>query len=63
MIGGIEANKTSTLTIADLIPEGNKPPTTPIISAWPEETTIKKNRNVTLTATSQDPNNDEIEYV
>lgn len=63
MIGGIEANKTGTLTIADLIPEGNKPPTTPVISAWPEETTIKKNRNVTLTATSQDPNNDEIEYV
>lgn len=49
--------------IQDFIPKDNEPPTNPVIEKWPEETTIKKGRNVTITATSQDPNNDEIEYV
>lgn len=49
--------------IDDFVPKTNQAPIKPTISAWPEEVSIKKNREVRITATSEDPNNDVFEYV
>lgn len=40
----------------------NRAPSTPTISKWPSESSIKKGRNVTITATSTDPDGDAVTY-
>lgn len=61
MASGLE--KTEKFKVEDFIPANNKAPTKPVIDKWPEDSSIKKNRNVTIKATSQDEDMDKIEYV
>lgn len=42
--------------------DNNKAPSIPIITTWPEENTIKVGRNITITANSVDPEQNEITY-
>lgn len=57
------AVETKEFKINDFVPKDNVAPSKPTMTVWPEETSIKKNRDVKIMATSEDTNNDSIEYV